>query len=80
MTKAIKAIYEDGVFKPEKKLRLREHTEFYLTISTLPEEDDKTKKLVSKQKKALEKLIGIGDSGKHDVSKNHDKYLYTKDS
>lgn len=28
----------------------------------------------------LEKLIGIGNSGKQDVSKNHDKYLYTKDS
>ena len=80
MKKAIKAIYEEGVFKPERRLRIPEHSEFYLTISPLPEEDNKKKKLVSKQKKALEKLIGIGNSGKQDVSKNHDKYIYTKDS
>ena len=80
MSKPIKAIYEEGVFKPEKKLRIVEYSKFYLTISPLPEEDNKIKNIVSKQKKALEKLIGIGNSGKQDVSKNHDKYLYTKDS
>lgn len=79
MPKTIEAIYEDGVFKPVKKQRIPEHSKIYLTISPAPEEDKEIKKIVNRQKKALKKLVGIGDSGQKDVSKDHDKYLYSKD-
>lgn len=79
MTKIVNAIYEDGVFKPVKKVKLPEHERFRLTISTLDEGQTEIKKTVAMQKRALKKLIGVGRSGLSDGSVNHDKYLYTKD-
>jgi len=79
MTKTVNAIYEDGVFKPVKKVQLPEHERFRLTISPLEEGESEIKKTVTMQKRALKKLIGIGSSGSSDGSVNHDKYLYTKD-
>jgi predicted DNA-binding antitoxin AbrB/MazE fold protein len=78
MTKTVNAIYEDGVFKPVKKIRLPEHEQFRLSISPIEEEKDLIKKTVAMQKRALKKLIGMGRSGSSDGSVNHDKYLYTK--
>lgn len=79
MTKTVNAIYEDGVFKPVKKVKLPEHERFRLTISLLEESEAETKKTVAMQKRTLKKLIGVGRSGLSDGSVNHDKYLYTKD-
>ena len=79
MTKTVEAIYKDGVFKPLKKIRLPEYERFKLIIAPIKVDERKIKKIVERQKKALKELIGIGDSGLGDISKNHDKYLYTKD-
>lgn len=79
MTKIVEAIYKDGVFKPIKKIRLPEHERFKLTIAPIKIDERKIKKIVERQKRALKELIGIGDSGLGDISRNHDKYLYTKD-
>lgn len=79
MTKTVNAIYEDGVFKPVKKVKLPEHERFRLTISTLEVGESEIKKTVAMQKRALKKLIGVGRSGLSDGSVNHDKYLYKKD-
>lgn len=85
MTKTVEAIYENGVFKPVKKVKFPEHKRVKLTISPrepdelIEEDEETTKKIVERQKRALKELIGIGDSGLGDVSKNHDKYLYIKD-
>ena len=55
MPKTIEAIYEDGVFKPIKKIRLREHEKVELSVLTESEMDDMTQKALS--------IIGIGERG-----------------
>ena len=70
MPKTIEAIYEDGVFKPIKKIRLREHEKVELSVLTESEMDDMTQKALS--------LIGIGESGLKDTAQRHDEYLYGK--
>jgi len=71
MSEAIPAIYEDGKFKPLQKVDLPEHKHVHLIL--MPEEETA---LLNSQKKELSKIIGIGRSGKTDVSRKHDKYLY----
>lgn len=73
MQKAIDAIYENGVFKPTKKVSLREHAKLRLIVM---EEDNKQSETAHKQSAALLSLAGIGSSGLKDVSENPDKYLY----
>ncbi len=71
MSEAIPAIYEDGKFKPLQKVDLPEHKHVHIIL--MPEEEAA---LLNSQKKELSKIIGIGRSGKTDVSGKHDKYLY----
>ncbi len=71
MSEAIPAIYEDGKFKPLQKVDLPEHKHVHIIL--MPEEEAA---LLNSQKKELSKIIGIGRSGKTDVSRKHDKYLY----
>ncbi|MBI5788519.1 MAG: antitoxin family protein [Candidatus Schekmanbacteria bacterium] len=78
MPKTIEAVYENGVFKPVKKIKLPEHELVKLVITPLYEDEEAVKRLVEKQKKALKKVIGIGSSDSDDGSINHDKYLYGK--
>lgn len=73
MQKTIDAIYEDGVFKPVKKVAMREHAKLKLIVL----KEDKTSVLAAKQQsKALLSLSGIWESGDFNVSEAHDKYLY----
>lgn len=74
MTTAVKAIYEDGVFKPQEPVDLRERTEVQVLI---PEEvkpdadaDDPT------GWKAIDRLIGMAKGAPSDASERHDDYLY----
>lgn len=53
MPKTIEAIYENGVFKPLRKLKLTEHIRFKLTITPVGENEKEMGKIVAKQKKAL---------------------------
>lgn len=78
MTKTIEAIYEHGVFKPVKKLKLPLHERFKLVISSIEEEERAAKKHAERQKKALLAIAGTASGGLSDVSANHDKYLYGK--
>ena len=75
MSQTITAVYENGIFKPLKKVRLPNYKKFQLLI--LPSEEE-IPQLVKAQKKALKKFCGIGKSGLTDISSNHDKYLYGK--
>ena len=74
MTAAIKAIYEDGVFKPKEPVQLEERTEVevLIPVPAPTDENDPT------GWKAIDRLIGIADdeSGPTDISENHDEYLY----
>ncbi len=82
MTKTVEAIYENGVFKPVKKVKLPEHKRVKLTISPtkpvepIEEDEEAIKRLVERQRKAFLKIAGTASSGLSDVSRNHDKYLY----
>lgn len=71
MSEAIPAIYEDGKFKPLQKVDLPEHKHVHLIL--MPEDEAA---LLNSQKKELSKIIGIGRSGKTDVARKHDRYLY----
>lgn len=70
----VKAIYEDGVFKPKEPVQLDEHTEVEVSLPTSPgrDPDDPT------GWKAIDRLIGVADDegGLTDVSEKHDEYLY----
>jgi len=72
VTTTVKAIYEDGVFKPKEPVSLDERTEVEVTIPHAPQRspDDPT------GWKAIDSLVGILQGTPSDVSENHDKYLY----
>lgn len=68
----VKAIYENGVFKPQHPIDLEEHTEVKVLIpvpSSL-DADDPT------GWKAAEALIGFIEDAPTDMAENHDHYLY----
>jgi len=68
----VKAIYENGVFKPKEPIHLEEHTEVEVVIPTaIPTDvDDPT------GWKAAEALIGLIDDAPVDMAEHHDHYLY----
>ena len=70
MPKTVEAIYEDGVLKPLKKIRLTEHQKVELNIFTEDEIDDITRTALS--------IVGIGKSKFKDTAQKHDEYLYGK--
>jgi predicted DNA-binding antitoxin AbrB/MazE fold protein len=65
MTTIIKAIYENGVFRPKKPLTLAEGTEVELILHPPTGDDD-----------PLESVIGIGESGRTDGADEHDHYIH----
>jgi predicted DNA-binding antitoxin AbrB/MazE fold protein len=75
MSETINAIYEDGIFRPLQDVKLRDRQRVRLEI--IPE-DEVT--LLKSQKKALVELAGIGSSGLTDVAREHDRYIYQKES
>jgi hypothetical protein len=75
MTTAVKAVYENGVFKPKEPVDLQEKTEVEVLIPTAaPAEDDPT------GWKAMRAFIGLagesGGSGR--ASEEHDKIVYRR--
>ena len=68
----VKAIYENGVFKPREPVHLAERTEVEVLIpdTTSPDLDDPT------GWKAAEALIGFIDDAPADMAEHHDQYLY----
>jgi predicted DNA-binding antitoxin AbrB/MazE fold protein len=70
----VKAICENGVFKPQEPIRLEEHTEVDVVIpATAPSDaDDPT------GRKAIQALIGFIDDAPADMTERHDEYLGTK--
>ena len=68
----IKAIYENGMFKPQEPVHLAELTEAEVLIpaTTSLDVDDPT------GWKAAEALIGFIDDAPADMAEHHDHYLY----
>ena len=73
MSNVIVAIYEEGVFKPLQPIQLPDHWPVKLTLVADEEE------LVQAQKRAVQKIMGLGHSGQTTVARRHDEYLYRKD-
>jgi predicted DNA-binding antitoxin AbrB/MazE fold protein len=75
MSTAVKAVYEDGVFKPKEPVHLQEKTEVEVLIptDTRVDDDDPT------GWKTADELIGfIKDGPKGSIARDHDEYLYRK--
>jgi predicted DNA-binding antitoxin AbrB/MazE fold protein len=73
MTVAVDAVYEDGVFKPNEKVTLKEKTRVHLVVESadLDEEDDPT------GWKTADELIGfVQDGPQGPTGRDHDEYLY----
>ena len=68
----IRAIYENGVFKPQQPVKLDEHTEVevFIPAPSSPDTDDPT------GWKAAEALIGFIEDAPEDMAEEHDHYLY----
>jgi predicted DNA-binding antitoxin AbrB/MazE fold protein len=83
MAKSIKALYEDGVFKPLSKVHLKNRQRVKLTVV---ESEKPLKTSTARQRLPAPgrdvpshpayRLVGVYRSGVSDLSKNHDKYLY----
>jgi predicted DNA-binding antitoxin AbrB/MazE fold protein len=71
MTTAVKAIYEDGVFKPKQPVQLQERTEVDVLIRTQARSDGDPTGSV-----AAQVLIGFIVDALEDMAEHHDKYLY----
>jgi hypothetical protein len=72
MTRAVKAIYENGVFRPVEILRLEERTEVevFIPVEDGLEDDDPT------GWKTAQALIGFIGNAPPDMAEHHDEYLY----
>jgi len=86
MAKSIKALYEDGVFKPVTKVRLKNKQRVKLTVVETEKSSKRTGKFAANRRPAPSlvevtshpayRIVGLFKSGVHDLSKNHDKHLY----
>ena len=68
----VKAIYENGVFRPQEPVNLAERTEVEVRTpaTTAPDPNDPT------GWKAADALIGFIDGAPADMAEHHDHYLY----
>lgn len=77
MATAIKAVYEDGVFKPLGPVKLKEHTEVEVRVpaESAVEDDDPT------GWKTARELIGCiqEELVAYDVAVNPDRHVYRRD-
>lgn len=76
MSTAVKAVYEDGVFKPKEPVELEEHAEVEVLIPTRAKVDDDD----PTGWKTARELIGCitEEPIATDISENPDKYIYRK--
>jgi len=73
MTTTVKAIYENGVFKPKEPVQLQERTEVEVLVpiqAAVGDDDDPTGWA------AAQGLIGFIDDAPADMAEHHDHYLY----
>ena len=76
MSTTVKAVYEDGVFKPKEPVSLEEHAEVEVVIPTPTTSPSKADEDDPTGWKAIDELIGCIKGAPPDVAENHDKYLY----
>ncbi len=75
--KTLEAVYEAGVFRPVRRVRLPDRSRVRLLVVPVPTRASKAQgRLVARQRKALLSLAGIGRSGRSDISENPHRALY----
>ena len=66
--KTLVAVYEGGVFRPTRRVRLPDRSRVRLTLLPISTRSSKTQgRLVVRQRKALLSLAGIGRSGRSGI-------------
>jgi len=86
MAKSIKARYENGVFKPLTKVRLKNRQRVELTVREGEKRNKPSAKSAARpapnrgevMSHPAYKIVALFKSGVHDLSKNHDKHLYPR--
>jgi len=87
MAKSIKALYEDGVFKPLSKVRLKNRQRVKLTVVESEKLPKRLAKSTAKRRPASSgrgvaaahpayRIVALFKSGVHDLADRHDHYLY----
>jgi predicted DNA-binding antitoxin AbrB/MazE fold protein len=86
MAKSIKALYEDGVFKPLDKVRLKNRQRVKLTVVESEKPSKRLYKSTAKHRPESSRvdvaahpayrIVALFKSGVHDLSARHDNYLY----
>jgi predicted DNA-binding antitoxin AbrB/MazE fold protein len=86
MARAFNAMYENGVFKPLEKVRLKNKQRVKLTVIESKKPLKRVAKSTRKRRQVTRKadvnshpaqrIVGLFKSGTHDLAKNHDNYLY----
>jgi len=86
MAKSINAVFENGVFKPLEKVRLKERQKVKLTVLESNKPPIRGGKKTVLRRQASQRLdiashpscriVGLFKSGVHDLAENHDRYLY----
>jgi predicted DNA-binding antitoxin AbrB/MazE fold protein len=86
MVKSINAFFENGVFKPLEKVRLKERQKVKLTVIESSKPARRVGKKTAKRRQASRqidiashptyRIVGLFKSGVHDLAENHDRYLY----
>ena len=85
MSKSINALYEDGVFKPLNKVRLKNRQRVKLTVVESEKPSRRLSKSRAKRRPVSSRvgaahpayrIVGLFKSGVHDLSARHDHYLY----
>ena len=71
----VKAIYENGVFRPKEPVDLAEHTEVEVVLPPA----DSSKATARTAWDSIEEIIGIVKNAPKDMAENHNFYLYGYD-
>ena len=88
MAKAFNAMYENGVFKPLEKVRLKNKQRVKLTVietsfKRVAKSTPKRRRIPSQtdvDSHPAQRIVGLFKSGTHDLAINHDRYLYRQKS
>jgi predicted DNA-binding antitoxin AbrB/MazE fold protein len=85
MGKTIKALFEDGVFKPLKRVHLKNRQRVNLTVVESEKPTKRLTKSTAKRRTAVGRgstahpayrIVALFKSGTHDLASRHDHYLY----
>ncbi len=85
MTIVAQAVYKDGILYLMEDVDLQNGQTVRVVVQPidykeeLEQLEEISPKLVEQQQRALREIIGIGNSGKYDISQRVDDYLYVRE-